>query len=80
MNDNPNRNFADRYRLIISFLALNIPVICVILMLNMSRKAMVPDNSGETTQLAAIEPTFAHLTASNPIPTAANPTIAPTME
>ena len=41
---------------------------------------MKPAVSGETTQLITIVPTLAHLTASIPIPTAAKPTMAPTIE
>ena len=43
-------------------------------------KAIVPDINGETTQLDTIDPTLDQLTASTLIPTAANPTIAPTIE
>ena len=43
------------------------------------RKATVPANTGETTQLAAIFPTFIQLTASTEMPTDPKPTIAPTM-
>ena len=42
--------------------------------------AIVPDINGETTQLETIDPTLDQLTASTLIPTAANPTIAPTIE
>ena len=41
---------------------------------------MKPAVSGDTTQLATMVPTWSHFTASMPIPTAAKPTIAPTME
>jgi len=41
---------------------------------------MVPASNGDTTQLAAIEPTFGHSTTSKPIPIEAKPTMAPTME
>ncbi len=43
-------------------------------------KEMPPASTGETTQLAMICTTLPQLTASTPIPTAAKPTIAPTME
>ena len=46
----------------------------------MSAKAIEPARSGDTTQLAAICPTLPHATASTEIPTAAKPTMAPTME
>ena len=45
-----------------------------------SRKEMVPAIIGDTTQLATMEATFGHWTTSTPIPTAAKPTIAPTIE
>ena len=41
---------------------------------------MVPAKTGETTQLATIDATFPQLTTSALIPTAAKPTIAPTIE
>ena len=41
---------------------------------------MVPESNGDTTQLAAIAATLSQATASTDMPTAANPTIAPTME
>ena len=41
---------------------------------------MVPAIIGDTTQLATMEATFGHWTTSTPIPTAAKPTIAPTIE
>ena len=41
---------------------------------------MVPDINGDTTQLETMDPTFDQLTASALIPTAANPTMAPTIE
>ena len=44
------------------------------------KKAIVPDIKGDTTQLETIEPTLDQLTASTLIPTAAKPTIAPTIE
>ena len=44
------------------------------------RNAMVPDINGDTTQLETIDPTLDQLTASTLMPTAAKPTIAPTME
>ena len=43
-------------------------------------KAIVPDINGETTQLETMDPTLDQLTASTLIPTAANPTMAPTIE
>ena len=39
--------------------------------------ASVPPTSGETIQLRTIIPIFNQLTASTPMPTTANPTIAP---
>jgi len=41
---------------------------------------MKPAVTGETTQLMTIVPTCSQWTASMPIPTAANPTMAPTIE
>ena len=41
---------------------------------------MVPASSGDTSELAAMVPTFSQCTASTPIPTAAKPTMAPTIE
>ena len=41
---------------------------------------MKPEVTGDTTQLITIVPTLPHCTASTPIPTAAKPTIAPTIE
>ena len=43
-------------------------------------KDIVPASSGDTSQLAAMVPTFSQCTASMPIPTAAKPTMAPTIE
>jgi len=43
-------------------------------------KAMNPAVTGEMTQLMTMVPTFSQCTASTPMPTAAKPTIAPTME
>ena len=48
--------------------------------LRKSNNAINPENTGETTQLAAMEPTWPQLTESSEIPTTAKPTIAPTME
>ena len=41
---------------------------------------MKPEVTGDTTQLITIVPTLPHCTASTPMPTAAKPTIAPTIE
>ena len=41
---------------------------------------MEPAKRGDTTQLIAIVPTLPHATASTEMPTAANPTMAPTIE
>ena len=44
------------------------------------QKAIVPDTAGETTQLAAMVPTFPHETAAKPIEIITKPTIDPTIE
>ena len=44
------------------------------------RKEIIPAINGETTQLETIDITLPQLTASTLIPTAAKPTIAPTIE
>ena len=49
-------------------------------MLNIRTNAISPPTTGEMTQLAAICPIFAHLTASTPIPAMPKPTKAPTIE
>ena len=43
-------------------------------------KAIRPASTGESTQLMAMAPTWPQLTESTEMPTAAKPTIAPTME
>ncbi len=45
-----------------------------------SQKEMVPASRGDTTQLATMVPTLFQATASMEMPTAAKPTMAPTME
>ena len=50
------------------------------LALRNKKKAMVPDTAGDTTQLAAIVPTFPHETASKPMDMITKPTIEPTIE
>ena len=42
--------------------------------------AMIPALTGDTTQLMTIVPTLPQWTAPTPMPTAAKPTIAPTIE
>ncbi len=45
-----------------------------------NKNEMVPAITGDITQLAVIEATLGHWITSTPIPTAAKPTIAPTIE